>query len=167
MKKITAALALITAVVVLWGCPYKSDVGIDDKPAVKIDNILLGTWHKADFPDDSTELVFTKATPLKYDLKTVVPDGSGGYETDHYEAWFTKLGDRKLISLYSAGSKKYLFGEAGLTGSQLSVKLLSEDITTQQFSTVAEMRKFIEGIYAAGTVKYDGDIDLEGMIKSR
>ena len=165
MKKITLALALFTTAVLLWACPYKSDVGIDDKPTIKTDNALLGTWHKSAYPYDSTEVVFTKNTAQKYLLNTVITDGESGYDTDHYEAWFSKVAKWQLITLYNTGSKKYSFGEVELSGNSLSIKLLSEDITTQQFSTVADMRKFIEGIYSTNKVLYDTDADLTGLLK--
>ncbi len=167
MKTVFSVLAFFLLAVVLWGCPYKSDVGIDEKPAIDIDKSLLGTWHKQTYPYDSTELVFKKLSGKKYSLAVKVSDGEKGYDSFRYEAWFSKVNKWTLLSLFNTETKKYSFGEAVLTGNELNLKLLSEDITTEQFTTTEAMKRFVENIYLQNEVLYDTDTDLTDLLKNK
>ncbi len=164
MKVFSSALLLFTLAIVLWGCPYKSDVGIDDGPSKKIDKSVLGTWHKAGYPEDSTELIFTKATAKQYVLTAFIKSGED-YEHHQYTAWYSTIKKWQLLSLYDTDSKKYSFGEIEVANKQLNLKLLSDDITSRQFTTTASMREFIDSIYTANSVLYDKDADLTGLMK--
>jgi len=167
MKLLSSLLLLFGLSIVLWGCPYKSDVGIDDTASIKIDKALLGTWHKTYYPSDSTELSFTKSTAQKYALNVTISDGESGYDSHHYTAWFSKVDKWQLMTLYDTEEKKFSFGEVELKNNQLSVKLLSEDITADHFTTTADMKKFIESIYKEKKVLYDSDVDLTELVKDK
>lgn len=164
MKTCRTAILLFTVAIVLWGCPYKSDVGIDAGPSIKIDKALLGVWHKPGYPADSTELLFTKATAQQYKLTAVIKSDDA-YETHFYNAWFSPLGKWQLITLYDTESKKYSFGEVNITDKELSLQLLSEDISSEQFATVPAMRKFMEEVYTGNKMQYDKDVDFTGLLK--
>ncbi|MEI9958023.1 MAG: hypothetical protein WDM90_17355 [Ferruginibacter sp.] len=110
---------------------------------------------------------FTKSTAQKYSLNVTISDGESGYDTHHYTAWFSKVDKWQLMTLYDTDDKKFSFGEVELKNNQLSVKLLSENITSEQFTTTAAMKKFIESIYKENKVFYDDDVDLTGLIKDK
>ena len=167
MKTLPAIALLFLVSLLLCACPYKSDVGIDNGPSLKMNTALLGTWHKASYPSDSTELIFTRSSAQKYLLTAIVNDGLDGYETSHYEIWFSKIGQLQLVSFYDTKDKKYSFGELALTGNLLDIKLLSDDNTSKQFNSVAEMKKFVEDIYDENRVLYDHDVDLGELIKAK
>ena len=165
MKTCRAAILLFTVAIVLWGCPYKSAVGIDDGPSIKIDKALLGTWHKTGYPKDSTELVFTKSAAQKYTLTAFIKS-TDKFETYHYTGWFSTLDKWQLLTLYDTDSKEYSFGEIVVENKQLSLKLLSDDIGSDEFKTIPEMRKFLETIYKEDKVIYDEEVDLTKMVKT-
>ena len=165
MKIFRSVLLLFVLATILMACPYKSAVGIDDGPAVKMNTDLLGTWRKSSYPADSTQLIFTKINAKKYLVKATTSDNDGGYERSTFEIWFSAISNRQLITLYDTENKKYSFGELELLGNHLDIKLFSEDITTEQFTSVAAMRKFIETMYTSHAVKFDDDTDLTDLVK--
>jgi len=167
MKSLFTAAAVFIMALVLWGCPYKSTVGIDDEATIKIDPALTGTWHRSDYPEDSTELVFKKLSGKKYTLTAKITDGQGGYQSSTNEAWFSKAGKWTLMSFYDPQAKEYFFGEVELKGGKLTIKFLSEDITAEQFTSTAAMSKFIAGLYAENRVLYDDDIELNDLEKMK
>ena len=114
----------------------------------------------------TTELIFIKSTAQEYKLTAVVKSDDD-YETHVYKAWFSTVNKSQLLTLYDTESKKYSFGEIAIADKQLSLKLLSEDITEEQFTTVADMKKFIEYIYKDKRVLYDSDVDLTELIKAK
>jgi hypothetical protein len=162
----TIALLCIISIV-LSACPYKSAVGIDDKATIPIKPELLGTWRAADYPADSTEIIFTRQDKYQYLVQANVKDGDGGYELSHYRVWFSKVNKSMILSFYQLDEKYYHFAEATVTGGKLTVKFLSEDITKEQFTSTAAMRKFIEDIYLKQTVQYDTDVLLEDLEKAQ
>jgi hypothetical protein len=166
MKTFRAALLLFTVAIVLWACPYKSNVGMDDGPSIKIDKAVLGTWHKAGYPADSTELIFTKSGAEKYILNALIKYGED-YENHHYSAWFSSLSNWQLLTLYDTESKEYSFGEIVVENKQLGLKLLSDEITSQQFTSVSAMKVFLESLYTENKVLYDKDVDLTGLVKKK
>jgi len=167
MKTFRVSALLFTVAVILWGCPYKSDVGIDDGPSIKIDKAMLGVWHKAGYPGDSTELIFVKNSANEYKLSAFIKSDEDEYEAHFYKAWFSTVNKWQLITLYDTESKQYSFGEIEVKNKQLDLKLLSEDITSQQFTTVEAMKKFIESVYTGNKVVYDKDIDLTELLKAK
>ena len=161
----TFALLCIVSIV-LCACPYKSAVGIDDKAGIPIQPQLLGTWRAADYPTDSTEIIFTKQDKFQYQVRANVKDGNGGYELSRYRVWYSKVNNSTILSFYQLAEHVYYFAEASVADGKLSIKFLSEDITSEQFTTTAAMRKFIEGIYRKGTAQYDTDVELDDLIKA-
>jgi hypothetical protein len=165
MKTLHSVVLLFVLAVILMACPYKSAVGIDEGPSVKMNTDLLGTWRKSNYPADSTELIFSTLNTKKFLVKATITDNDGGYEKSTFWIWFSTINKMQLITLYDIENKKYSFGELELPGNHLDIKLFSEDITTEQFTTTAAMRTFIETIYARNQVKFDDDADLTDLVK--
>jgi len=113
MRIAQSVLVLVILSVILMACPYKSDVGIDDGPAVKMNTELLGTWRKSSYPVDSTQLIFTKASAKKFLIDATTSDGDAGYEKSNYEIWYSPVDNRQLITLYNTESKKIFLWRTG------------------------------------------------------
>ncbi|MBS1510126.1 MAG: hypothetical protein JST86_04750 [Bacteroidetes bacterium] len=158
-----ALLALLT--VLLYGCPYESKVGIDNGPTMRIKTELLGTWHKSNYPSDSTELVFSKASNVKYNLKITALNSDKKYDIYTVTAWFSKAGSQELMTLYNANEKSYYFGELVMKDGRISLVLLSDEITDTQYDKPGELKQFIEELYKNDEVKYDYTIDLTNLGK--
>ncbi len=71
-----------------------------------------------------------------------------------------------ILSFYELDEHYYHFGEANVLDGKLTVKFLSADITKEQFTSSAAMRKFMEDLYRNGKVQYDTDVILEDLVKA-
>ncbi|HYM93198.1 MAG TPA: hypothetical protein VET23_03610 [Chitinophagaceae bacterium] len=167
MKPIYTGPALILLAVILWGCPYSSTVGIDENSTLDINPNLLGTWRKANYPADSTEVIFTKKTDHQYDIIATIGQPATGYEHYNIIGFFSKVNDGYVLNLYNVDDPEYNFAVVELNGDNLNIKLLSDEITDQKFTTTADMRNFIEQLYKAGSVKYDDENEVAGLIRVR
>lgn len=166
MKRLFIFASLFGLAVLLWACPYKSTVGMDDNTDIPLKEDLLGTWHKPGYPKDSTEVKFMRWNTKTYGVTAKIQDEDGKYIPYRFYAWFSPVGSLQLVTFYDLDTKDYYFGETFLSRNSLSIKLLSSDITTQKFYTRADMRRFVEQLYSTSKVKYDSDLDLNNMTKS-
>ena len=76
MRIIYSITLLFTLSVLLCGCPWWSNVGLDEKPLLKIDPALLGTWHDENYPGVETEVVFTKLNEQVYSCLLYTSDAA-------------------------------------------------------------------------------------------
>jgi hypothetical protein len=167
MKAIYTAGILFCFAAILCGCPYESNVGLDEYSSESLNTGLLGTWRKPNYPIDSTEITFQKKNDYQYSIKAKLDDGLGGYEDHRFIGYFSKVNNGWILNVYDEISPKYYFVAVYLDGNTLGLKPLSEQITTQKFSTPAEMRKFIEQLYNDGKAKYDADSEVSGLVKAQ
>lgn len=155
---------------ILWisfsACPYQSNVGIDTRAGIPIKTQFLGTWRTENYPDDSTEIKFTRLDNYKYLVQANVSDGASGYEFSQHQAWFSKVNNVMIMNFYALKDKFYHFGEVELANDELTIKLLSDYITKDQFASAAALRKFMENLYRSGKVEYDSDVVLEHLVKA-
>lgn len=139
---------------------------MDDDTNVPLKEELLGTWHKPGYPKDSTEVKIMRWNTKTYAVTAKIENDEGKYESYRFYAWYSAVGNRQLITFYDMDTKNYYFGETFFSRGELSIRLLSSDITEQKFYTRAAMRQFIETLYSSNKVKYDNDLDLNNMKKA-
>jgi hypothetical protein len=166
MKSFYTISIFFLAAIALWGCPYKSYVGIDATNTIPTDPALLGTWRTSKFPSDSTEIKFFQWNKNTYAVTAKLPDEDIGYDHFIFYAWFSQVNQRQLLTFYDSESKYYYFGEAFPSRNSLTIKMLSSDITKEKFYRVAAMRKFIEDLYSSNSVKYDTDPTFQNLVRA-
>ncbi len=165
MRTIYSIAILFTLSVVLCGCPWWSDVGIDEKPSVKIDPSLLGTWHDENYPGVETEFIFKKLTEQTYAVKARVWDGDENYENRSGTAWFSEINKVKLLVLYDAKREAYYFAEINRFENKMGVTLLSSSNKNKEYTGTTDLRKYMESLYITKKIKYDGDAGLVKLKK--
>lgn len=165
MRKLYSIALLISISVILCGCPWWSNVGLDEKPLIKIDPALLGTWHDENYPGVETEVVFTKLNEQVYSVKAHVWDGDERYEDLVGKAWFSEVNKVKLLVLHDTKADSYWFAEISRFENEMSVTFLSASNKVQEFTSTAALRKYMESLYASKKIKYDGDAGLVKLKK--
>jgi len=135
-SKVSAVLGTLAAVVLLWGCPYRSDVPLDSPSAS--DPRLLGQWREETSP---TTAVYT-----------VAAEGATGYritvkseENTVYKAFLTPLGDKTYVNLQEGsnlGSYSLFRLEIADDGASFTLDPVTENIT-EQFKDSAALRAFV------------------------
>jgi hypothetical protein len=134
--KVSAVLGSLAAVVLLSGCPYRSDVPLDS-PA-PADPRLVGQWREETSPTTA--------------IYTVEADGATGYritvkseENTVYKAFLTPLGDKTYVNLQEGsdtGSYSLFRLEIADDGASFTLYPVTENIT-EQFTDSAALREFV------------------------
>jgi hypothetical protein len=163
--KLLSTTVIVFLAVILWGCPYESAVALDQKAKEKIDPELLGRWQTDSYPEDSTEIIFSKKSIYQYDISATLSDGLSGYERYKFVAFFSKVNGKSLLNVFDPAEKKYFFASTEFEDGELSIRTLSEDITKKKYTTSPGLRKFIEQLYRTDFDNYDSDTDLFGLKK--
>ena len=166
MKSMLSSFILLASLsMLLLGCPYESDFPLDDHPSVLIDESLLGTWRTSGYPSDSTEIIFKRKSGKEYDITTTLSGGLGGYTNDSFTGYLSRLKGKSLLNVKKREDNTYYIVEVVLKDGKLSLSPLSEEITTRQFSSPAEWRKFIAEQYTSDTIKYDEESQMTDLEK--
>jgi hypothetical protein len=165
MRTIYSIAILFTLSVVLCGCPWWSDVGLDEKPSINIDPALLGTWHDENYPGVETEIIFTKLTAQVYSVKARVWDGDENYENLTGKAWFSEVNKVKLLVLHDTKADSYWFAEISRFEKEMAVTFLSASNKNKEYTSTADLRKYMESLYTTKKIKYDGDTGLVKLKK--
>ena len=146
MKKFVQLFAVACFSFLLMGCPYETEVPID-QPSIKFPSNLFGKWEPKSSSDDvltikrKDDFVVT-ITKTKKDAK---PDDS----VEQYEAFLSEVGSMKFLNVselseYSSNPKYYLYKmEVSPSGSRITLSAVTENID-ETFTSSAELKAFIQ-----------------------
>lgn len=141
MKNLKWILPLVALAVFLGGCPYGSDVPID-QPSSKINDQVLGKWEAKSSSDETYNITKKDANTYKIEKK-----GSSSSTPTVYYAFASTVGTDTYLNLYeeSADPKVYYLYKLTLNSSATKITLseVTENID-EKFKTSAELKAFIE-----------------------
>ena len=129
------------------GCPYNSDISIDDQPSVKINPKLIGKWQERT-SEDATYIVSQKDdyTYTIVEMHKPTEGDTTKQEDKVYNAFLSNVGGTNFLNLYEANqdTKTYYFYKVDISDEIEAFTLypLSEYIT-EKFTTPADLKKFV------------------------
>jgi hypothetical protein len=141
MKKISSILSLFLLSILFGGCPYESVVPID-KPSVKVNPALLGTWN--DIHNSGDQYKIGKKDDFVYSIaKTSRTD----QRVFNYLAFISMVNGTEFVNVYDANpeeeSRTYaLFKLHPGDKDNLCLEAITENID-EKFSNSGELKKFI------------------------
>ncbi|MFN8286375.1 MAG: hypothetical protein U0V74_06465 [Chitinophagales bacterium] len=141
MKKMKWILPLLALAVFLGGCPYGSDVPIE-QPSAKVNEQLLGKWELKSSSDETYNITKKDANTYKIEKKS-----ASSSSPTIYFAFPTMLGSDTYLNLYeeTADPKVYYLYKVTVNSSATKITLseVTENID-EKFTTSAELKAFIE-----------------------
>ncbi len=145
MKNLKLFILLAAFSTLFMGCPYSSDVPIDE-PSVKTDPKLIGKWEDKNSSDYN--YVITKTGDFNYKIcKRKTKAESTGSDTATYMAYVSDINGTKFLNLWEAyaTSKSYSFYKLDMSGSGSKITLASvtENID-EKFTSSADLKKFFQ-----------------------
>ncbi len=126
----------------LMGCPYESEVPID-QPLVKVDKNLLGKWVDQENNNGHPGyLEITEANEMKYQIDHY------SWEKDHYNkerlfSYISVVGDQNFMNAQSVGDAKYSLYKYLLEGKSLKVLEVTDNID-EKFNKSEDLKAFIK-----------------------
>jgi hypothetical protein len=156
MKHIQRITGLLAIAFLFMGCPYGTEVAIDEKPQIKVMSALLGKWEKRSSADYS----YTVSRLDEYNYKIEKLTTSSGEKTV-YTGFLSDVEGEKFFNIReeTATPKTYYLYKVDLSGGDNMVKLVSvTDNIDEKFTSSAELKKFIEK-YKGLSFFYDKDED--------
>lgn len=144
-KYLLAVLCFIS--LVFMGCPYNSEVSLDDKPSQAIDAKLVGKWQQRS-SDDATYVV-SKKDDNTYTIVEKHKPGSDGNKQDDktYEAFLSDVGGTKFLNLYdpSEDTKSYYFYKIEMSDEIEGFTLYPvTEYITEKFTASGDLKKFVD-----------------------
>jgi hypothetical protein len=133
------------------GCPYGTEIPIDDKPVIKVIPNLLGKWEQRSSADYSYKVTRTDDYNYKI-VKAKVPsadkkeEASSGDRTVYFGFISDVAGD-KFFNIYdsTANPKTYYLYKIDMSEGDNMLKMASVTPNiTEKFNSSAELKKFIE-----------------------
>jgi len=138
MKKLKLFGLLSLLSILFMGCPYTSEVAIDN-PSVKIEPKMLGQWESKNSETDKYSV--TKADDYTYNIEK-----KSSSSITHYKAYESVLNGTKFLNLWedSASTKTFYLYKYELSGSgaKITLKGITDNIT-EKFTSSADLKKFI------------------------
>jgi hypothetical protein len=142
MKTLQHIFAVVIVAILFMGCPYGTEVAIDEKPVVKVMPSLLGKWEQR----SSTDYSYTVSKVDEFTYKIEKLTVSSGEKTV-YNGFVSDVGGEKFFNIWeeSATTKTYYLYKVDMSGGDNLVKLVSvTDNIDEKFTSSAELKKFIE-----------------------
>jgi hypothetical protein len=142
MKNLKFFIPLFAIAVFIGGCPYASEVAIDN-PSVKVNPSLLGSWEKK----SSEKYIYTVSKTDDFNYKITRTD-SAAQSPSIYKAYMSDVDGDKFLNLQETGSYSekatyYLYKvELNSSSTRVTLKPLTENIR-EKFSTSDELKSFI------------------------
>lgn len=158
MKQVRFFLPLLVMAVMLGGCPYTSEVPIDE-PSLKVKNEMLGKWEKKS--TDKDVYTISKADKFTYQIEKTGPDSK---TPSVYKAFMSEVGGDIFMNMTETGGqsdgKTYILFkvETNDAGNKITLRGLTENID-EKFTSSAELKKFIKK-YKGLSFFYDKDEDV-------
>lgn len=139
--------------VVLGGCPYSSEIPLDN-PSVKVDPSLLGNWESPASSESYYEV--SRLDDYRYRIQKKY---RGRTDDDGWHvAFITNIGSDKFLNLME--DNEYYFYKVILdnSGTQLKLAPVTEYID-EEFTSSEEMKRFFEK-YKDLSFFYDNSEDV-------
>jgi len=148
MKKIYLIATLAICSLLFTGCPYKSEVPIDDATSVKIDTRLLGKWQQRSSEDvtyvvtqkdANTYSILEKHKPAEGEKKSADDDKT-------YNAFLSNVDGTMFLNLYevSEDTKTYYFYKIEFSDETNGFSLAPvTEYITESFTASADLKKFV------------------------
>ncbi|NCU05447.1 MAG: hypothetical protein GXC73_15865 [Chitinophagaceae bacterium] len=146
MNKLLSLILVSAMSFLLMGCPYETEVPID-QPSVKFPSNLLGKWEPKSSSDEL--LTISKKTEYVVTISKSKKKPEANDKAELYEAYLSEIDGVKFLNItekneYSSGSKFYLYKlEVSASASRLTLSPVTENID-EKFSTSAELKAFIQ-----------------------
>jgi len=142
MTKIKWMLPVLVMLLMLAGCPYKSDFALDTK-GKKVNPALLGKWEpKSGFKESYN---VTQTSDFTYRIVKLHEDKK---DSSVYSAYLVDVDGDQFLNLQQQGEmadKGFYFYKVELntSGSKVTLWPVTENIT-EKFATAEEMRAFFK-----------------------
>lgn len=142
MKKLLLQIGLLAGLMlVLQGCPYGTEVAIDE-PSVKIDEKLLGKWEAKNSGDYMYTVTKKDDFNYKFEKK-----GKTSPEATLYTAFISMIDGARFLNISEDGSSTktyYLYKlEMSTSGAKATLLPVTENIT-EKFTAGPELKAFIK-----------------------
>ena len=137
-SRVSAVFGSLVAVVLLWGCPYRSDVPLDS-PSVAADPRLVGLWREESAPTSAQYVIEADGA---FGYKVAVTGDEG---TTVYRAHLTSVGNKTYVNLRDgadAGSYSLFLLEVADDGKMFTLHPVTENIT-ERFTESADLRAYV------------------------
>lgn len=139
MNRVIALILLSVSSVLFMGCPYTSEVPIDN-PSVRIDSRILGKWETISSSDYSYTVSRKDDFRYKVDKKSA---SSGDVTT--YIGFLSNVDNVSYMNIYEEGSTTpaYYFYkiEVGTSGAKVTMTPVTENIS-EKFTSSADLKRF-------------------------
>jgi hypothetical protein len=138
MKKIGLFL-LVAIMILLYGCPYSSEVPIDE-PSVKYDQNIIGKWAK---PSNENDYYLIKSfDDYRFIITSFEKNSDGGYDSKDYYCYFSKIKDVLFLNMKEADKNEYTFYKVVFDGNS-NIKLYPvTEYITEKFTKSSDLKKF-------------------------
>lgn len=138
MRRLMQTGALALCCLMLYGCPYESQVPID-KPRIPVDERMLGAW----LSDDQSYNRYTVSRASEYEYKVLQRATTGN--TSRYKAHLTDVRGATFMNLYSDSTGTYYLYRVRINpdGSRMTLMPVTESLPGQ-FVSSEDLRSYIE-----------------------
>lgn len=147
MKRFLFIAAIISFSFILTGCPYDSEVAIDNPASVKYPAALLGNWEPKSSSDEFYKI--KRKDDFVISIIKTKKNAKAEDTPEEYEAFLSEVDGVKFLNLYEKSGdnstpKFYLYKlEINNSGTKITLSPLTENID-EKFQTSAELKAFIK-----------------------
>lgn len=144
MKTLKNLLLFVPLALLLTGCPYNAEIALDEKPAVKVDERLIGSWEQKSSSSDYVYTV-TKKDDFTY---VFVKENTKSGDKQTYNAFTTDIDGTKFLSLWQINEydskPSYYFYKLVIEKDYLIKMVSVTENIDEKFETSAQMRDYFK-----------------------
>jgi len=141
MKTILVSTLCAVCFIVFAGCPYGSEVPIDE-PSIKVEEKLLGKWEPKSSSDDL--ITITKEDQFTYRIEKTSKNST---DVTVYKGYLSNIDGTRFMNIYEENSsqKSFYLYKLDISGSGAKATLAPiTDNIDEKFETSAALKAFIK-----------------------
>lgn len=142
-KTLLPVVALLS--ILLWGCPYQSDVALSDA-TFKIDKRMLGTWvaESEAAKEKASYYVIAMTDSFHYGIDHVqYNENEDSFSTISYTGHLTKLNDFTFLNLQENGQRPFMLYKVLIRNGKFTKVEVTDNID-ETFTDQKKMQEFFK-----------------------
>ncbi len=144
MKNIAVVITAIVVSVLLWGCPYQSQVPLGEATE-KLNPQVIGTWlPRTEVEKQNPEYyVIEKRDSLHYRIDHhQYNENEQGYITKNYIGWTTRIDNLLFMNVQESGTNQFYLHRLDVMGDDLMILWQVTSNIDEKFTDSKAMHEF-------------------------
>lgn len=146
MRNVALIITVLTVSVLLWGCPYQSQVPLAEAKE-KVNKQVVGTWIPKNQLEkqDPEYYVIAMRDSVRYSIEHFMfNEQVKDYSVKSYIAWSSRIENLMFMNVQESGTNQFYLHRLDVMGDDLMILYQVTSNIDEQFTESERMREFFQ-----------------------